>query len=85
VVGSKDLNFIPQIGDIFVWGNGGGHCGIVYDVVRQNDTVTILEAIGDVGSADEIFNINNGGEKRVGCTRTAVDRRSGKALAQHRG
>ncbi|MDQ2508983.1 CHAP domain-containing protein, partial [Acinetobacter baumannii] len=85
VVGSKDLNFIPQIGDIFVWRNGGGHCGIVYDVDRQNDTVTILEAIGDVGSADENFNINNGGEKKVGCTRTAVYRRSGKALAQHRG
>lgn len=47
--------------------------------------VTILEAIGNVGSADETTNVNNGGYSGKGNSRTAVYKRPGKALASHKG
>ncbi|OOV20554.1 hypothetical protein [Flavobacterium sp. LM4] len=47
--------------------------------------VTILEAIGNVGSADETANKNNGGYSGTGCSRTAVYKRLGKALSKHAG
>ncbi|WP_146196677.1 CHAP domain-containing protein, partial [Acinetobacter stercoris] len=86
VVGSESKDFIPEVGDIFVWrNNGAGHCGIVYAVDQEKDSVTILEAIGKSGSRDESYNIAHGGEKKKYCSRTAIYPRSGKALASHPG
>ena len=85
LAGSDKPTFKPQRGDIFVWRKGVGHTGIVYDYNPAADLVTILEAIGDIGSADEATNRNNGGEAKKGCSRTAVYKRAGKALAAHGG
>lgn len=86
VEGSLGNDFIPKRGDIFVWRtSAAGHTGIVYNYDAANDTVTILEAIGRVGSAEERFNDNNGGYKNAGCTRTAVYHRLGRALKGHSG
>ncbi|REH46513.1 CHAP domain-containing protein [Tenacibaculum gallaicum] len=84
---SKENNFKPQRGDIFVWrkSNGVGHTGIVYKYDKEKDLVTILEAIGKVGSADEKTNKKNGGHTGTGCSRTAVYKRTGKALSSHSG
>ena len=85
VPGSLSASFVPQSGDIFVWrkSDGIGHTGIVYDV--SGEKVTILEAIGNTGSADERFNRNNGGTKLTGVSRTAVYNRTGGALHSHKG
>lgn len=87
VSGSDSEDFKPNRGDIFVWrrSDGIGHTGIVYKYDEKTDLVTILEAIGDVGSADETTNVNNGGYSGKGNSRTAVYKRSGKALAKHNG
>lgn len=88
VSGSASSDFKPKKGDVFVWrrsSDGVGHTGIVYDYDESKDLVTILEAIGKVGSADETTNVNNGGYSGKGCSRTAVYKRSGKALAGHAG
>lgn len=86
VAGSKEPGFKPQRGDIFVWRNKGvGHTGIVYNYNASKDMVTILEAIGNVGSADEATNRTNGGTAQRGCSRTAVYKRAGKALNAHGG
>jgi hypothetical protein len=86
--GSNQAGFKPQRGDVFVWrkGAGGpGHTGIVYNYNAAKDLVTILEAIGAVGSADEGTNRANGGTAQKGCSRTAVYQRAGKALNAHAG
>ncbi len=85
LAGSNKPDFKPRRGDIFVWRKGVGHTGIVYDYNPATDLVSILEAIGNVGSADEATNRNNGGEAQKGCSRTAVYKRAGKALAAHGG
>jgi predicted chitinase len=89
VAGSDKADFIPQRGDIFVWRkpgvNGTGHTGIVYNYNRTKDLVTILEAIGAIGSADEATNKANGGFAGKGCSRTAVYKRTGGALVAHAG
>jgi hypothetical protein len=85
VPGSKDPGFKPKRGDIFVWRKGAGHTGIVYNYDATKDLVTILEAIGNVGSADEATNRTSGGTAQRGCSRTAVYKRAGKALNAHGG
>jgi hypothetical protein len=87
VSGSVSKDFKPKRGDIFVWrrSDGVGHTGIVYDIDEKTDLVTILEAIGNVGSADETTNNNNGGYSGKGSSRTAVYKRTGKALSNHAG
>lgn len=87
VDGSDSDDFKPKKGDIFVWrrSDGVGHTGIVYSFDEESDLVTILEAIGNVGSADETTNKNNGGYSGTGCSRTAVYKRLGKALSKHAG
>lgn len=87
VPGSDKSDFKPQRGDIFVWRkpNGVGHTGIVYHYNPTTDLVTILEAIGSIGSADEATNRANGGYATKGCSRTAVYKRTGGALATHAG
>ncbi len=87
ISGSDKENFKPQKGDVFVWrkSNGVGHTGIVYHFDEKKDLVTILEAIGKVGSADEKTNKNNGGYTGTNCSRTAVYKRKGKALFSHSG
>ncbi len=85
VPGSKEAGFKPQRGDIFVWRKGDGHTGIVFNYDAANDLVTILEAIGSSGSADEATNRTNGGTAQKGCSRTAVYKRAGKALSAHGG
>jgi hypothetical protein len=87
VSGSASKDFKPKRGDIFVWrrSDGVGHTGIVYDIDEKTDLVTILEAIGNVGSADETTNNNNGGYSGKGSSRTAVYKRTGKALSNHAG
>ncbi len=86
VPGSKDPGFKPRRGDVFVWRNKGvGHTGIVYNFDAAKDLVTILEAIGNVGSADEATNRTSGGTAQKGCSRTAVYKRAGKALNAHGG
>ena len=85
VPGSNDPGFKPMWGDIFVWRRGDGHTGIVYNYDAATDLVTILEAIGIVGSADETTNRTNGGTAQKGCSRTAVYKRAGKALNAHGG
>lgn len=87
VIGSDSDDFKPNRGDIFVWrrSDGVGHTGIVYNFNEETDLITILEAIGDVGSADETTNNNNGGYSGKGCSRTAVYKRLGKALSSHAG
>ena len=85
VPGSDKPGFKPQRGDIFVWRKGAGHTGIVYNYNAATDLVTILEAIGEVGSADEATNRNNVGMAKKGCSRTAVYKRAGKALNAHGG
>jgi hypothetical protein len=87
----KDISFKPQRGDIFAWGfldgkNWKGHTGIVYKYDEKKDLVTILEAVGTYGSADESQNTAvNGGYPHKGLTRTAVFKRTSKALVNHRG
>ncbi|WP_289045323.1 CHAP domain-containing protein [uncultured Olleya sp.] len=75
----------PQAGDIFVWSrsNNDGHTGIVHSVDGNN--ITILEAIGKGGSADENHNRNNGGYEGYNCTRTSVYQKTGGALLSHGG
>jgi len=87
VSGSDKKDFIPQKGDIFVWrrSDGVGHTGIVYDYDAEKDLVTIIEAIGSIGSADETTNKNKGGDSKTGCTRTAIYKRTGGALSAHKG
>lgn len=87
IEGSDSNDFKPSKGDIFVWrrSDGVGHTGIVYSFDEETDLVTILEAIGNVGSADETTNKNNGGYSGTGSSRTAVYKRSGKALSKHAG
>lgn len=87
ISGSTASNFKPKKGDIFVWrkSDGVGHTGIVYKYDEAEDLVTILESIGSVGSADETTNKTKGGYSGKGCSRTAVYKRSGKALAGHAG
>ena len=88
VPGSDKLDFKPQRGDIFVWrkpNTTDGHTGIVYNYNETTDLVTILEAIGNIGSADEATNKANGGFALKGCSRTSVFKRTGKALASHLG
>lgn len=85
IPGSDKAGFKPQRGDIFVWRKGAGHTGIVYNYNAGTDLVTILEAIGNVGSADEATNRNSGGTAKKGCSRTAVYKRAGKALFAHGG
>lgn len=87
VSGSLDLNFKPKKGDIFVWrkSDGVGHTGIVYKYDEASDLITILEAIGSIGSADETTNVNNGGYTGKGMSRTAIYKRAGGALAKHSG
>ncbi|OXB14610.1 CHAP domain-containing protein [Flavobacterium reichenbachii] len=80
-------DFKPQAGDIFVWSRtpGDGHTGVVYKYDSTNDLVTILEAIGSSGSADEKTNRNNGGYTLPTCTRTSVYKTKGEALFGHTG
>ncbi|WP_281309764.1 CHAP domain-containing protein [Flavobacterium flavigenum] len=87
ITGSDSNDFKPSKGDIFVWrrSDGVGHTGIVYSFDEETDLVTILEAIGNVGSADETTNKNNGGYSGTGSSRTAIYKRSGKALSKHAG
>jgi hypothetical protein len=89
-IGSNDItgmgSIVPSPGDIFVWRyDGAGHTGIVYSYDKQNDLVTILEAIGKSGSADSYTNRINGGTILTGVTRTAVYKRTGGALQGHAG
>lgn len=84
----KEESFKPQRGDIFVWRSPskGGHTGIVYKYDPQKDLVTILEAIGKFGSADESQNtVANGGFPGNKQTRTSVYKRTSKALVNHEG
>lgn len=86
VPGSNSPGFKPMRGDVFVWRNKGvGHTGIVFKYDAATDLVTILEAIGNVGSADEATNRTSGGTAKRGCSRTAVYKRAGKALNAHGG
>ena len=90
VLGSEKSDFKPQKGDIFVWRHQypkktRGHTGIVYEYDEVNDIVTILEAIGEGGSAEEDIHKGNGGYIGKGCTRTSFYKRDGKALASHLG
>ena len=88
IPGSNQPGFKPKRGDVFVWRKGAagpGHTGIVYSYDAAADLVTILEAIGAVGSADETTNRTNGGTAKKGCSRTAVFKREGKALSAHAG
>lgn len=90
VLGSEKSDFRPQRGDIFVWRHKypeetRGHTGIVYEYDEVNDIVTILEAIGKGGSAEEKIHKGNGGYIGKGCTRTSFYKRDGKALASHLG
>ena len=83
---SNSESFKPLKGNIFVWRTSdGGHTGIVYEYNENDDLVTILEAIESIGSADETTNTNNGGYTGKGCSRTAIYKRSGKALSGHAG
>jgi predicted chitinase len=79
--------FKPQAGDIFVWSRkpSDGHTGIVYKYDSAKDLVTIIEAIGKSGSADQNTNIQNGGYSEHTCTRTSVYKTKGKALFGHEG
>ncbi|PQL95929.1 CHAP domain-containing protein [Apibacter adventoris] len=87
----KEESFKPQRGDIFAWGystgnSWNGHTGIVYKYDETKDLVTILEAVGSKGSADESQNTKaNGGFSGKGQTRTAVFKRTSKALVNHKG
>ena len=87
----KEESFKPQRGDIFAWGYStgsgwSGHTGIVYKYDEKKDLVTILEAIGKNGSADESQNtVSNGGFPGKKQTRTAVFKRTSKALVNHKG
>jgi len=49
------------------------------------DLVTIIEAIGKDGSADEKQQVANGGYSGTKCTRTSVYNRNSKALSSHAG
>lgn len=58
-----DSNFVPQQGDFFVWRRdvlegGDGHTGIVYAYDKTTKIVTILEAVGALGSSDMDTHIN---------------------------
>ena len=92
-IGSKRIklvgtskSFKPRKGDIFVWRtSSGGHTGIVYSYNSSKDLVTVLEALGGSGSADETTNKENGGHTGKGVTRTSIYKRTGKALFGHKG
>lgn len=87
----REESFKPQRGDIFAWGystgnSWNGHTGIVYKYDEKKDLVTILEAIGKSGSADESNNkLSNGGYNGFKVTRTAVYKRTSRALVNHKG
>ncbi len=85
VKGSESKDFVPQRGDIFVWRDGDGHTGIVYDYNASNDVVIILEAIGSRGASGESKQVANGGYSGKGCTRTAKYGRLDGAMYGHRG
>jgi CHAP domain len=90
VEGSELSTFKPQKGDIFAWGRSkdakwSGHTGVVYDYNSKNDTVTIMEAIGESGAVGERKQVKNGGHSGTGCTRTAIYDRLGGALYGHNG
>lgn len=87
----KEESFKPQRGDIFAWGystgnSWNGHTGIVYKYDEKKDLVTILESVGIHGSADESNNkLSNGGYNGFKVTRTAVYKRTSRALVNHKG
>ncbi|RFZ89975.1 DUF4280 domain-containing protein [Mucilaginibacter conchicola] len=86
VAGSKDKDFKPQRGDIFVWrSDGAGHTGIVYEYDAGKDVVTILEAIGSSGAVSESDQVKNGGYSGKGVSRTAKYTRTKGALYGHDG
>ncbi len=99
VEGSKEADFVPEPGDIFVWrrkrikkGKNGkdiikydGHTGIVYKYEAAKNVVWILEAIGSGGASGESQQVKNGGHSGVDCTRTAIYNVNSKALNMHDG
>ncbi len=85
VTGSTKSDFKPQRGDIFVWRDGDGHTGIVYEYNAKTDVVTILEAIGWRGATGESKQVANGGYSGKDCTRTAKYGRLDGAMYGHRG
>lgn len=91
VEGSDKVDFIPEIGDIFVWRDSNkkprpdGHTGIVYDYDSKNKVVTILEAIASGGAVGEKKQVKNGGYHKAGCSRTAKYGILDGALHGHRG
>lgn len=86
VVGSDQEDFKDiNPGDIFLWRtNSGGHTGIVTSFNEATDQVTILEAIGSSGSAEESLSQAISGYCQ-GCVRKSVYSRTGNALQNHQG
>jgi hypothetical protein len=82
---SDNLNFIPQIGDVFVWSRSedDGHTGVVVGYDSENDYVLIMEAIGckEPCSNDTDLNPDRGCCKVVKSTY----KRTGKSLQAHSG
>lgn len=85
IPGSKELDFIPRPGDVFVWSRSknDGHTGVVLEYDKENDYVIIIESIGckEPCSNDTQLNIDRGCCKVVQSTY----KRTGNSLASHEG
>lgn len=83
---SSESDFVDiKTGDIFLWRTErGGHTGVVVSFNSTTDQVTVMEAIGNSGAAEESLS-KNLDEYCKGCVRTSIYSRKGKALGGHTG
>lgn len=86
IEGSEDKGFKDiKSGDIFLWRDeGGGHTGFVVSYDKTTDKVTVIEAIGESGSQEEVYSKNLEGYCKA-CIRISIYSRTGKSLAGHSG
>ncbi|MEY1639431.1 hypothetical protein [Tenuifilum osseticum] len=73
-------------GDVFLWSRSSsdGHTGVVVSYDKETDKVTVIEAIGISGAAEESLSKDIEGYCQ-GCIRKSIYTRTGKALYKHAG
>lgn len=73
-------------GDVFLWSRSSsdGHTGVVVSYDKETDKVTVIEAIGASGAAEESLSKDIEGYCQ-GCIRKSIYTRTGKALYKHAG
>lgn len=73
-------------GDVFLWSRSAsdGHTGVVVSYDKETDMVTVIEAIGASGAAEESLSKDLEGYCK-GCIRKSIYTRTGRALYKHAG